>query len=61
VSSPEGAETPVIAFVDAAAFESLGRSGQYAVILDVVTTRTAATRAAHVRRVVADLGSGAGS
>jgi uncharacterized protein YdeI (YjbR/CyaY-like superfamily) len=36
----------------AAVFDSLGKSGQYAVILDVVTARTAGTRAAHLRKAI---------
>ncbi len=36
----------------AQAFESLGKTGQYAVILDVVTARTPATRSAHLRKAV---------
>jgi uncharacterized protein YdeI (YjbR/CyaY-like superfamily) len=39
----------------ASAFESLGKTGQYAVILDVVTARTSATRAAHIRKAITDL------
>jgi uncharacterized protein YdeI (YjbR/CyaY-like superfamily) len=42
----------------ARAFESLGRSRQYAVILDLVTARAPTTRAAHLRRAVAALESG---
>src|SRR3954452_574444 len=37
------------------AFGRLGRTGQYAVILDVVTARTATSREAHVRKAVAAL------
>ena len=36
----------------AAAYAALGRTGQYAVILDVVTARTPATRATHVRSAI---------
>jgi uncharacterized protein YdeI (YjbR/CyaY-like superfamily) len=39
----------------AATFESLSRTGRYAVILDVVTARTAKTRAAHIRKAVLTL------
>jgi uncharacterized protein YdeI (YjbR/CyaY-like superfamily) len=39
----------------AAAFTSLGRTSRYAVILDVVTARTPSTRAAHIRKAVAEL------
>jgi len=39
----------------AQAFESLGRTGQYAVILDLVTARTPKTRSAHLRRAIAAL------
>ena len=39
----------------ASAFESLGKTGQYAVILDVVTARTPSTRAAHIRKAITDL------
>jgi uncharacterized protein YdeI (YjbR/CyaY-like superfamily) len=42
----------------ARAFESLGRSRQYAVILDLLTTRAPTTRAEHLRRAVAALESG---
>ena len=41
----------------AAAFAALGRSGQYAVILEVVTARTAATRTARIAKAVAALGT----
>jgi len=41
----------------ATAFAALGKSGQYSVILDVVTARTAATRAARIARAVAGLGT----
>jgi uncharacterized protein YdeI (YjbR/CyaY-like superfamily) len=44
-ASPRAAET----------FDSLGKSGQYAVILDVVTARTAESRAAHLRKAVTAL------
>jgi len=44
-ASPRAAET----------FDSLGKSGQYAVILDVVTARTAGSRAAHLRRAITAL------
>ena len=40
-----------------AAFAALGRTGQYAVILDVVTARTAATREARIAKAVATLGA----
>ena len=36
-------------------FGTLGRTAQYAVILDLVTTRTPATRDRHLRRAVAEL------
>jgi uncharacterized protein YdeI (YjbR/CyaY-like superfamily) len=39
----------------AAAFESLSKTERYAVILDIVTTRNARTRAAHLRRAIAAL------
>jgi uncharacterized protein YdeI (YjbR/CyaY-like superfamily) len=39
----------------AAAFASLSRTSQYAVILDVVTARTPRTRSAHVSKAVAKL------
>ncbi len=39
----------------AQAFEALGRTDQYAVILDVVTARTAKTRATRIRKAVATL------
>jgi uncharacterized protein YdeI (YjbR/CyaY-like superfamily) len=39
----------------AQAFDSLGESGQYAVILDVVTARTAGTRASHLRKAMTAL------
>ena len=39
----------------AAAFERLGKSEQYALILDVITARTPATRAAHVKRAIRTL------
>lgn len=39
------------------AFESLGKTDRYAVILDIVTTRNATTRAEHVRKAVAALES----
>jgi uncharacterized protein YdeI (YjbR/CyaY-like superfamily) len=39
----------------AAAFESLSKTERYAVILDIVTTRNARTRAAHVRKAIAAL------
>jgi uncharacterized protein YdeI (YjbR/CyaY-like superfamily) len=44
-ASPRAAET----------FDSLSKSGQYAVILDVVTARTARTRAAHLRKAITAL------
>ena len=37
------------------AFESLSKTEQYAVILDIVTARTGQTRAAHINRAVAAL------
>ena len=39
----------------AQAFDSLGKSGQYAVILNLVTARTTKARAAHLRKAVAVL------
>ena len=39
----------------ASAFESLSKTSQYAVILDLVTARTAETRAAHLRKALAAL------
>ena len=41
--------------VAASAFESLSKTKQYAVILDIVTARTPSTRAAHIRKAVAAL------
>jgi len=37
------------------AFESLSKTGQYAVILDLVTARSAETRAAHLRKALTAL------
>jgi uncharacterized protein YdeI (YjbR/CyaY-like superfamily) len=42
----------------AAAYSALGRTAQYAVILDVVTARTPETRAAHVSAAISALESG---
>jgi uncharacterized protein YdeI (YjbR/CyaY-like superfamily) len=39
----------------ARAFASLGKTGQYAVILDLVTSRTAGTRSAHLRKAMTAL------
>lgn len=39
----------------AAAFEALGKTKQFVLILDVVTARVPETRAAHVRKVIAAL------
>jgi uncharacterized protein YdeI (YjbR/CyaY-like superfamily) len=39
----------------AAAFESLGKTDRYAVILDIVTARNPRTRAAHIRKAIAAL------
>jgi uncharacterized protein YdeI (YjbR/CyaY-like superfamily) len=39
----------------AQAFESLGKTGQYAVILDLVTARTPKTRSAHLRKAISAL------
>lgn len=39
----------------AAAFEGLGKTDQYAVILDLVTARTPETRSTHLRKVIAAL------
>ena len=39
----------------AEAFEALGKTNQYAVILDVVTARTPETRSAHLRKAIAAL------
>ena len=39
----------------ARAFETLGKTDQYAVILDLVTARTPETRSAHLRKAVATL------
>lgn len=36
-------------------FESLSKTSQYAMILDLVTTRTDTTRSAHLRKAVTDL------
>jgi len=39
----------------ARAFESLGKTGQYAVILDLVTSRTPKTRSAHLLKAITAL------
>jgi uncharacterized protein YdeI (YjbR/CyaY-like superfamily) len=39
----------------AQAFEALGKTGRFAVILDIVTARTPETRSAHVRKAIATL------
>ena len=39
----------------ASAFDSLSKTGQYAVILDLVTARSAETRAAHLRKALTAL------
>jgi uncharacterized protein YdeI (YjbR/CyaY-like superfamily) len=39
----------------ARAFEALGKTDQYAVILDLVTARTPSTRSAHLRKAIAAL------
>lgn len=39
----------------ASAFEALGKTGQYAVILDLVTARTPETRSAHLNKAIAAL------
>ena len=39
----------------AAAFEALGKTDRYSVILDLVTARTPATRAEHLRKAIAAL------
>jgi uncharacterized protein YdeI (YjbR/CyaY-like superfamily) len=41
--------------VASSAFDSLSRTAQYAVILDVVTARTEKTRAAHISKAIAAL------
>ena len=41
--------------VAASAFESLSKTDQYAVILDIVTARTHSTRAAHIRKAITAL------
>jgi uncharacterized protein YdeI (YjbR/CyaY-like superfamily) len=41
----------------ARAFESLGRTGQYAVILDLMTARTPKTRAARLSKAIGALGA----
>jgi uncharacterized protein YdeI (YjbR/CyaY-like superfamily) len=41
----------------ASAFESLGKTDRYAVILDIVTARNPGTRAAHIRKTIAALES----
>jgi uncharacterized protein YdeI (YjbR/CyaY-like superfamily) len=41
--------------VASSAFESLSRTAQYALILDVVTARTEKTRAAHISKAIAAL------
>jgi uncharacterized protein YdeI (YjbR/CyaY-like superfamily) len=43
----------------AQAFDALGRTGRYAVILKLVTARTAAARDAHLRSAMTALESGA--
>jgi len=43
--------------VASSAFESLSKTAQYAVILDVVTARSAKTRAAHINKAIAALES----
>lgn len=42
------------------AFESLGKTDRYAVILDIATARNPTTRAAHVSRAIAALEAGSG-
>jgi uncharacterized protein YdeI (YjbR/CyaY-like superfamily) len=42
------------------AFESLGKTDRYALILDIVTARNARTRAAHIHKAIAALESGDG-
>ncbi|MGH8971014.1 MAG: YdeI/OmpD-associated family protein [Actinomycetes bacterium] len=42
----------------AQAFESLGKTNQYAVILDLVTARTPRTRSAHLRKAMTALEAG---
>jgi uncharacterized protein YdeI (YjbR/CyaY-like superfamily) len=44
----------------ASAFDSLGKTDRYAVILDIVTARSSGTRAAHLRKAIAALEGGAG-
>jgi uncharacterized protein YdeI (YjbR/CyaY-like superfamily) len=44
----------------ASAFESLGKTDRYAVILDIVTARNPRTHLAHLRKVIAALEAGAG-
>lgn len=39
----------------AAAFEALGKTGQFTVILDIVTARTPQTRSAHLRKAISTL------
>jgi uncharacterized protein YdeI (YjbR/CyaY-like superfamily) len=41
-------------------FQSLSKTDQYAVILDIVTARTSQTRSAHILRAVAALNGRAG-
>jgi uncharacterized protein YdeI (YjbR/CyaY-like superfamily) len=41
--------------VAASAFESLSKTNQYAVILDIVTARNPSTRAAHIRKAITAL------
>lgn len=43
------------------AFEQLSKTDRYAVILDIVTSRTERTRAAHVRKAIENLASGSAS
>ena len=54
---PDLADALAEAPAAAAAFAALGRTEQYAVILDVVTARTAATREARITRAVGELGT----
>lgn len=52
---PDLAEALATSPVAAEVFEALGRTEQYAVILNVVTARTAKTRATRIRQAVAAL------
>ena len=52
---PGGVAALAASPVAASAFESLSKTNQYAVILDVVTARTPKTRAAHIHKAITAL------